>query len=96
MYLGGSAALYFVVTSGLSTNQLEQTVVDGLSSFTSYEAIKDAYKDTAAQCAREGITFVPMVAEAHSGAWGTRATKVWLRLEKLCRYCQGSRPHWRL
>ena len=80
--LGGSAALDFAVTSGLRTNQLEQTVADGLSSLTSYEAIKDSYKDTAAHCAREDITFVPMVAEAHSGAWGPRANKVWLRLGK--------------
>ena len=80
--LGGSAALDFAVTSGLKTNQLEQTVAEGLSSLTSYEAIKDGYKDTAAQCAREGITFVPMVVEAHSGAWGPRASKVWLRLGK--------------
>ena len=30
--LGGSAALDFAVTSGLRTNQLEQTAADGLSS----------------------------------------------------------------
>ena len=66
--LGGSAALDFAVTSGLRTSQLEQTVADGLSSLTSYESIKDEYKGTAAHCAREGITFVPMLTEAHSGA----------------------------
>ena len=80
--LGGSAALDFAVTSGLRTNQLEQTAADGLSSLTSYEVIKDAFRDTAAHCASEGISFIPMVAEAHSGAWGPRATKVWVRLGK--------------
>ena len=80
--LDGSAALDFAVTSGLRTNQLEQTAADGLSSLTSYEAIKDSFKDTAAHCASEGITFIPMVAEAHSGAWGPRANKVWIRLGK--------------
>ena len=80
--LGGSAALDFAVTSGLKTSQLEQTAADGLSSLTSYEAIKDAFKDTAAHCASEGISFIPMIAEAHSGAWGPRATKVWIRLGK--------------
>ena len=35
--LGGSAALDFAVTSGLRTNQLEQTAANGFSSLTSYE-----------------------------------------------------------
>ena len=78
--LGGSAALDFAVTSGLRTSQLEQTVADGFSSLTSYESIKNDYKGTAAHCASEGITFVPMVTEAHSGAWGPSAAKVWARL----------------
>ena len=68
------------VTSGLRTSQLEQTVADGLSSLTSYKSIKDEYKGTAVYCAKEGITFVPMVTEAHSGAWGPKAAKVWVRL----------------
>ena len=80
--LGGSAALDFAVTSGLKTSQLEQTVADGLSCLSSYEAVKNAFKNTAAHCASEGITFIPMVAEAHSGAWGPSATKVWIRLGK--------------
>ena len=64
----------------MRTSQLEQTVADGLSSLTSYESIKGEYKGTAAHCAREGITFVPMVNEAHSGTWGPKAVKVWARL----------------
>ena len=36
--------------------------------------------DTAEQCVKEDITFMPMVIEAHSGAWGPAATKVWMRL----------------
>ena len=61
---------------------MEQTAADGLSSLTSYESIKDSFNDTAAHCTSEGISFIPMVAEAHSGAWGPRATKVWLKLGK--------------
>ena len=38
--------------------------------------------DTADQCANEGITFLPMIAEAHSGAWGPTAKRVWLKLGK--------------
>ena len=48
----------------------------------SYEHNKRTFLDTAAHCASEGMAFVPMVVEAHSGAWGPAATKVWLRLGK--------------
>ena len=47
-----------------------------------YENKKNTYLDTAAHCSSEGITFIPMVVEAHSGAWGPAATKVWLKLGK--------------
>ena len=80
--LGGSAALDFAVTSGLRAGQLEQTAADGLSCLTSYEHRKKTFLDTAEQCASEGITFLPLVMEAHSGAWGPTATKVLLRLGK--------------
>ena len=80
--LGGSAALDFAVTSGLRTDLLERTAADGSSCLTSYEEFKNTFLDTAAHCASEGIAFVPMVVEAHSGAWGPAATKVWLRLGK--------------
>ena len=80
--LGGAAALDFAVTSGLRTDLLEQTSADGKSSLTSYEHYKNSYLDTAAHCASEDISFIPMVVEAHSGAWGPAATKVWLRLGK--------------
>ena len=80
--LGGPAALDFAVTSGLRTDLLEQTAAEGISCLRSYEHSKNVYLDTAAQCSSEGISFIPMVAEAHSGAWGPAATKVWLKLGK--------------
>ena len=80
--LGGAAALDFAVTSGLRTDLLEQTAADGLSCLKSYEQAKKSFQDTFNHCASEGITFVPMIAEAHSGAWGPEATKVWLKLCK--------------
>ena len=80
--LGGAAALDFAVTSGLRTDLLERTAADGSSCLTSYEEFKNTFLDTAAHCASEGIAFVPMVVEAHSGAWGPAASKVWLRLGK--------------
>ena len=78
--LDGSAALDFAVTSGLRTYLLERTAADGSSSLLSYEQFKRSYLDTASHCASEGLAFVPMVVEAHSGAWGPAASKVWLRL----------------
>ena len=61
---------------------LDQTVDDGSSCLTSYEQYKNSYLDTANHCASEGISFLPMVVEAHSGAWGPTAAKVWLKLSK--------------
>ena len=61
---------------------LEQTAVDGSSCLISYENFKNSFLETATHCASEGIQFIPMVVEAHSGAWGPNATKVWLRLGK--------------
>ena len=81
--LGGAAALDFAVTSGLHADLLEQTAADGLSCLRSYENIKNSFMDTAAHCASEGLTFIPMVVEAHSGAWGPMANKVWLKIGKL-------------
>ena len=80
--LGGSAALDFAVTSGLRTDHLEQTAANGMTCLTIYENKKNTYLDTAAHCSSEGINFIPMVVEAHSGAWGPAATKVWLKLGK--------------
>ena len=81
--LGGSAALDFAVTSGLRTDVLEQTANQGgLSCLTAYEEFKRSYQNTDQMCANNGITFVPMVFEAHSGGWGPAATKVWLRLSR--------------
>ena len=79
---GGAAALDFAVTSGLRMDLLDQTVADGSSCLTSYEQYKNSYLDTANHCASEGISFLPMVVEAHSGAWGPTAAKVWLKLSK--------------
>ena len=55
---------------------------DGSSYLKSYEQIKNSYLDTATHCSSEGITFLPMIVEAHSGAWGPIPTKVWLKLGK--------------
>ena len=55
---------------------------DGSSCLKSYENFKNSFLDTATHCASEGISFIPMVVEAHSGAWGPSANKIWLKLGK--------------
>merc|ERR1712215_205236 len=78
--LGGAAALDFAVTSGLRTEMLDQSAIEGSSCLTAYEHYKNNYLNTAELCARNAITFVPMVIEAHSGGGGPTATKVWSRM----------------
>ena len=80
--LGSSAALDLAFTSGLRTDLLQETVSVASSCLTSYEHFKNSFMDTASLCASEGISFVPMVVEAHSGAWGPSASKVWSKLGK--------------
>ena len=80
--LGGTAALNFVVTSGLRADLVEQTAAVGLSCLTSYEHHKKTFLDTAMQCENEGIAFILLVMEAHLGACGLMATKILLRLGK--------------
>ena len=80
--LGGAAALDFAVTSGLRTDMLDQTANEGSSCLTAYENLKNNHLNTAELCAKNGVTFVPMVIEAHSGGWGPTATKVWSRMSR--------------
>ena len=70
-------------SSELSSSELESLELH-LSSVNvfDYEQFKNSFLDTAAQCASEGMAFIPMVVEAHSGAWGPAAAKIWLRLGK--------------
>ena len=47
-----------------------------------YEDFKRNHLDTARLCTEEGITFVPMVVEAHGGMWGPSARKIFSELAK--------------
>ena len=49
---------------------------------TRYEDFKRSFKDTAQQCQSQGLTFIPMVAEAVGGGWGKDARRVWSELAK--------------
>ena len=78
----GPAALDFAVTSGLRADALHTTAVDARSCVTDYENVKRQYLQTEAQCASQGLQFVPMVIEAHGGSWGPVAKDAWKWIAK--------------
>ena len=80
--LGGNAALDFAVTSGLKTDMLQASSLTGISAATSYETKKREYLRTADCLREEGVQFIPMVVEAHSGSWGVAANKFWKKLAR--------------
>ncbi len=63
------------VTSGLTETALPLAAVDGGMPARVYEAFKRQYLQTEAQCAAQGIGFVPFVVEAEGG-FGTSALAV--------------------
>ena len=72
---GMPAALDFAVTSGLRASVLEGSSSDGSSAATAYETHKRSHLNTESLCSQEGFSFVPLVAEAHGGSWGTEARR---------------------
>ena len=85
------ACLDFAVTSGLRISALADTIGDCSSPLVQYEDRKAAYLDTAARCRAEGLTFVPMVAEALGGSWGPQAMTLWTQLAKMTSNRTGER-----
>jgi len=88
-YLGGPAALDFAVTSGLRADVLRHSASDGSYAVKRYEAHKRSHLNTADLCREEGLSFVPMVVEAHGGSWGPEARQTWSRLAKLAAEISG-------
>jgi len=76
------AALDFAVTSGLRSDVLASSVQDAAAAPRAYEDFKRSHLDTAQLCYDEGVTFLPVVAEALGGGWGPTAHKVWTELAK--------------
>jgi len=74
---GAPAAWDFAVTSGLRAGAVHEAAADPSQPVTAYEAHKRAHLGTAAQCHQQGLSFVPMVVEAHGGGWGPAAKGVW-------------------
>ena len=80
--LGGAAAFDFAITSGMRTDMLASSAANGAAAAIAYEQVKRSFLDTESRCREEGLSFVPIVMEAHSGTWGPTARKVWRTLAK--------------
>ena len=89
---GAPMALDFAVTSGLRSDSLTLSAVDGQSAATRYEDTKNEYLDTRRHCLSEGVGFTPMVVEACGGGWGPAANDFWWKLAKTTALATGERP----
>lgn len=78
----GPAALDFACTSGLRFDRLQLSRETPELVLAKYEDAKRQYKapgeaeTTDALCTNQGLRFVPMVIEAHSGGWSKTAREV--------------------
>ena len=79
---GTPAALDFAVTSGLRSDMVHRSAMDGSAAAKSYEDFKRSHLDTENECQREGITFIPIICEADGCGWGPTAHAVWSELAK--------------
>jgi len=79
---GPPAAWDFAVTSGLRLGVMAQSLRDPSAALTSYEHFNCSHRETERQCRDQGITFVPMIIEAHGGGWGKVAKGIWCELAK--------------
>ena len=69
MWTGGTpATLDFAVTSPQRLDAIARVAQGGPTSAEAYELFKRTYLNTAEECARQCIRFIPMVSEP-SGAW---------------------------
>ena len=79
---GAPAAMDIAVTSGMRGDMLHKSANDGTSAANEYENFKRSYLNTEQKCHENGITFIPLIMEAHGGGWGTAATAVWSQVAK--------------
>ena len=81
---GTPAAWDFAVTSGLRADLLVASAAEGGgdAAATRYEEQKRLHQDTARCCSEAGLSFIPMVCEAHGGSWSPLARKVFDRAAK--------------
>jgi hypothetical protein len=80
---GVPAAFDLAVTSGLRADVVQRSAAQRDAATMAYEDFKREYMDTERLCFEEGITFIPIIAEADGGGWGPQAHKVFNELAKL-------------
>jgi hypothetical protein len=80
---GAPAALDLAVTSGLRPDMVARSAANQNAATLAYEDFKREHLNTQQLCQQEGITFIPMIAEADGGGWGPEAHKVFCELAKL-------------
>lgn len=73
----------FACTSGMRTDRLIRVGEDPATIFEDYEQYKRSYKNTDRECQGAGITFRPLVIEAHGGGWSSELSKVVGRIASL-------------
>ena len=73
---GEPEACDFAITSAMRTDMFRQVPSNPAGCFPAYEKIKAEFKDTAASCTAAGFRFVPLVMEAHAGAWSSAARRI--------------------
>jgi len=88
---GAPAALDFAVTSPQRQEAMASVGAGGPGGLELYEAFKRDHLDTASCCARQGLTFVPMVVEP-TGAWGSTALSTLSALAKRSAAYSGDHP----
>ena len=81
--LGAPAAVDLAVTSGLRTDMVARSLASGSAATQAYEDFKREHLNTEHLCHEEGITFIPLIAEADGGGWGPAAHKFFNELAKV-------------
>ena len=79
---GTPAALDFAVTSPQRQEFLRQASFTPGFAANSYTEFKKTFLNTEVDCARQGLAFLPMVAET-SGGWSSSAVAVWRQLARM-------------
>ena len=62
---------------------LAHTIAPPAAATERYEERKREFGDTAARCSEQGVTFIPMVAEAHGGGWGPEARRAFVVIKRV-------------
>ena len=79
---GRPVALDFACTSGLRSDRLQEAAGNPEGVLAAYDTYKRDFTPpgetvgTEALCAAQGLTFIPMVIETHSGGWSKAARQV--------------------